>query len=87
MHPLTFWVGASIDGFFRHEFRRPAALRTTPSFWISTDGLTWEESTPLAVKFFRSSPNLFEYEATLSPPSTKALIISVSDTIPSSIKP
>jgi hypothetical protein len=87
MHPLTFWVGASIDGFFRHEFRRPAALRTTPSFWISTDGLTWEESTPLAVKFLRSSPNLFEYEATLSPPSTKALIISVSDTIPSSIKP
>jgi hypothetical protein len=85
--PSDVWVAASIDGFFRHEFRRPTALKTTPSFWISTDGLSWQESFPLSVKFLRNKQNFFEYEATLSPPNAKDLIISVSETIPSSTKP
>lgn len=85
--PSDVWVAASIDGFFRHEFRRPTALKTTPSFWTSTDGLSWQESFPLSVKFLRIKQNFFEYEATLSPPSTKDLIISISETIPSSTKP
>jgi hypothetical protein len=80
--PSDVWVAASIDGFFRHEFRRPTPLKTTPSFWTSTDGLTWRESFPLSVKFLRIRQNFFEYEATLSPPSTKDLIISISDTKP-----
>jgi hypothetical protein len=85
--PSVVWVAASIDGFFRHEFRRPTALKTTPSFWISTDGLSWQESFPLSVKFLGIKQNFFEYEATLSPPNAKDLIISVSETIPSSTKP
>jgi hypothetical protein len=85
--PSDVWVAASIDGFFRHEFRRPTALKTTPSFWTSTDGLSWQESFPLSVKFLRIKQNFFEYEVTLSLPSTKDLIISVSETNPSSTKP
>jgi hypothetical protein len=80
--PSDVWVAVSIDGFFRHEFRRPTALKTTPSFWTSTDVLSWQESFPLSVKFLRIKQNFFEYEATLSPPSTKDLIISISETKP-----
>jgi hypothetical protein len=85
--PTDVWVTASIDGFFRHEFRRPAILKTIPVFWTSTDGLNWEESTPLSVRYLRKKQNFFEYEATLSPPSSQALIISVSETNPSFSKP
>jgi hypothetical protein len=80
--PSDVWVAASLDGFFRHSFRLNAPLKGTPSFWISTDGLSWQESFPLSVKFLRLKQNFFEYEATLSPPSTKDLIISVSETKP-----
>jgi hypothetical protein len=80
--PSDVWVAASLDGFFRHSFRLNAPLKGTPSFWISTDGLTWQESFPLSVKFLRLKQNFFEYEATLSPPSTKDLIISISETKP-----
>ena len=80
--PSDVWVAASLDGFFRHSFRLNAPLKGTPSFWISTDGLSWQESFPLSVKFLRLKQNFFEYEATLSPPSTKDLIISISETKP-----
>ena len=80
--PYDVWVAASLDGFFRHSFRLNAPLKGTPSFWISTDGLSWQESFPLSVKFLRLKQNFFEYEATLSPPSTKDLIISISETKP-----
>ena len=80
--PSDVWVAASLDGFFRHSFRLNAPLKGTPSFWISTDGLSWQESFPLSVKFLRLKQNFFEYEATLSAPSTKDLIISISETKP-----
>jgi hypothetical protein len=80
--PSDVWVAASLDGFFRHSFRLNAPLKGAPSFWISTDGLSWQESFPLSVKFLRLKQNFFEYEATLSPPSTKDLIISISETKP-----
>ena len=80
--PTDVWVAASLDGFFRHSFRLNAPLKGTPSFWISTDGLSWQESFPLSVKFLRLKQNFFEYEATLAPPSTKDLIISISETKP-----
>jgi hypothetical protein len=80
--PSDVWVAASLDGFFRHSFRLNAPLKGTPSFWISTDGLSWQESFPLSVKFLRLKQNFFEYEATLPPPSTKDLIISISETKP-----
>jgi hypothetical protein len=85
--PADVWVAASLDGFFRHEFRSPAILKTTPVFWISTDGLTWQQSFPVTLKFLKSARNFFEYEATLSPPSSQALIISVSETNPSLTNP
>jgi hypothetical protein len=80
--PSDVWVAASLDGYFRHTFRLQAPIKGTPSFWISTDGLVWEESFPLRLKFLRSAQNFFEYEATLSPPNNTSLFISVSNTPP-----
>jgi hypothetical protein len=80
--PSDVWVAASLDGYFRHNFRLKAPLKGTHSFWISTDGLTWQESIPVALKFLKSAQNFFEYEATLSPPNKTDLIISVSDAPP-----
>ena len=85
--PISAWVGASIDGFFRYEFRLNAPIQGVPSFWVSSDGLTWQESIPLSVRFLSYSANLFEYEATLSPPSARDLIISVSEKAPLTSKP
>ncbi len=62
-------------------------MKTTPIFWISTDGLTWQQSFPVTLKFLKSARNFFEYEAALSPPSSQALIISVSETNPSLTNP
>ena len=80
--PSDVWVAASLDGYFRHTFRLRGPLKGTPSFWISTDGITWQESLPLSVRYLRSAQNFFEYEATLSPPNSTNLFISVSNTPP-----
>jgi hypothetical protein len=80
--PSDVWVAASLDGYFRHSFRLKKPLKSTPSFWISTDGLTWQESFPISVRYLRSAKNFFEYEATLSSPNDTSLFISVSNTPP-----
>ena len=80
--PSDVWVAASLDGYFRHTFRLKKPLKGSHSFWISTDGLTWQESFPISVRYLRSAKNFFEYEATLSPPNSTSLFISVSITPP-----
>jgi hypothetical protein len=61
------WIDLSPDGFFRYRFERPLKDTSERTFWLSPDGLGWEEALVLDVWETHSSEKSNHFEAIFAP--------------------
>lgn len=76
------WIAVSPDGFFRYRFHRASGSAKGESFWVSTDGVLWEEALILDVWKVSRDSGIDEFEAIIAPPVEPKPLIIVSETPP-----
>lgn len=81
------WLAVSPDGFFRHRFQRDAGDSGDGRFWISSDGVAWEEALVLDVWRVSRGAKVDEFEAIIAPPVEPKPFVIVSETPPARKNP